>query len=86
MSDWNTVQRQMEFGNAEMWRINEAFLDQQVAQGKSFIFTANPVTARPDSYLYQEVNYLKNSGYTIQLADEGLYRAIKKRLNKQKQS
>lgn len=34
MSDWNSVQGQL--GKENMWDINKAFLDQQIAKGKSF--------------------------------------------------
>jgi filamentous hemagglutinin len=61
-----------------MWKINEAFLDQQITQGKEFLFTANPAKATVGSFTNLELVHLQQSGYTIVPASGGLYRAIKK--------
>jgi hypothetical protein len=33
-----------------MWEINKKFLDDQIAQGKSFIFTADPRKLSPSTF------------------------------------
>lgn len=76
MSDWSAVQGQL--GVEQMWNINRTFLDQQIAQGKNFVFTSNPALARSGSFTLQEYNHLLSSGYEIQSATGGLFRAIKK--------
>ncbi|CAE6869329.1 hypothetical protein R69658_08052 [Paraburkholderia aspalathi] len=76
MSDWNAVQGQM--GAENMWNINKAFLDQQMVQGKSFVFTANPELAPAQSYTRMELNYLKSSGYDLSQGNGGYFYAIKK--------
>jgi filamentous hemagglutinin len=76
MSDWADVQGQL--GEPQMWNINKAFLDQQMAAGKSFLFTADPAAASVASYTYREYQYLQNSGYTIGVGAGGYYHAIKK--------
>ncbi|WP_211467973.1 two-partner secretion domain-containing protein [Collimonas silvisoli] len=75
MSDWGAVQGQL--GADQMWNINKAFLDQQMAQGKIFLFTANPAIADIGTYTNLEFTYLKNSGYNIVPTQGGFYRAIK---------
>ncbi|MCP2087412.1 UNVERIFIED_ORG: filamentous hemagglutinin [Paraburkholderia sediminicola] len=76
MSDWATVQGQL--GESQMWNINKAFLDQQMAAGKSFIFTADPAQASLRSYTYREYQYLQNSGCEISLGKDGYYHAVNK--------
>jgi filamentous hemagglutinin len=76
MSDWSTVQSQL--GGDQMWNINKAFLDQQIAQGKTFLFTANPASATVGSYTNLEYQYLRSSGYNMVPDSGGYYRAVKK--------
>ncbi|KAF3999095.1 hypothetical protein [Glaciimonas immobilis] len=76
MSDWGTVQGQL--GAEKMWNINKSFLDQQMAKGKTFVFTADPTLARIDSFTRQEYVHLKKAGYQIQQTSGGFYRAVKK--------
>ena len=76
MSDWSTVQGQL--GKDQMWNINQAFLDQQIAQGKTFLFTSNPAKVDVGSYTYQEYSHLIGSGYQIVPEPSGYYRAIRK--------
>ena len=52
-----------EFGNANMWKINEKFLEQQINAGKNFILSHNPADA--EGYFANEVNYLIGRGYTF---------------------
>ena len=65
MSDWSTVEGQL--GSKNMWNINEAFLDKQISQGKTFVFTVNPTTVDPSSFTAQEFNHLRLNGYSLQV-------------------
>ncbi len=76
MSDWSTVQSQL--GAENMWNINQAFLDQQIAKGKSFAFTVDPTTVRSNSYTEMEYQYLQNKGYSFEQGAGGVYYATKK--------
>ncbi|ALR35853.1 hypothetical protein LV28_25050 [Pandoraea pnomenusa] len=76
MSDWNAVQGQM--GADKMWNINRAFLDQQMAQGKNFVFTLDPRSVSELSYTAKEYDYLQRNGYVLQEGTGGLFHAIKK--------
>jgi filamentous hemagglutinin len=76
MSDWNAVQGQM--GAENMWNINKAFLDQQMAEGKNFLFTANPAAANPNSYTAMEFEYLTSNGYRFTPDGSGYYHATRK--------
>lgn len=75
MSDWGTVEGQL--GADQMWNINKAFLDQQMAQGKTFLFTGNPANANVGSFTHLEFKYLQENGYRIIPDKSGFYRAIK---------
>ena len=48
-------------GKKGMWRINQAFLDQQIAAGKSFVLANNPITDG-GYYFAKEVAYLAMKG------------------------
>ena len=51
-----------------MWRINQRFLKQQIAHGKTFILTNDPATSG-GYYFQKEVAYLvkKGVGYSVEL-------------------
>ena len=55
----------------------ERVLDQQIAQGKNFVFTSNPVLASVESFTYAEFEYLSQAGYQIQQQKGGLFYAVK---------
>ncbi|MES2415607.1 MAG: hypothetical protein V4614_17570 [Pseudomonadota bacterium] len=76
MGDWGKTQGLL--GADKMWNINKAFLDQQISQGKTFIFTSNPSLLDPRSYGYREFIHLKDSGYSFITDLGGQYRAVKK--------
>nr|WP_019936910.1 hemagglutinin repeat-containing protein [Bordetella sp. FB-8] len=76
MSDWGTVKSQL--GAKNMWNINQAFLDQQIAQNKSFAFTVDPTTVRSESYTEMEYQYLQSKEYSFERGARGLYYAVKK--------
>lgn len=75
MGDWNAVSG--EIGEAQMWGINKAFLDQQIGQGKAFIFTSDPYKAIPGSFTEKELNYLISKDYNVIKDSGGMYRATK---------
>ncbi len=76
MSDWGTVQSQM--GADNMWNINKAFLEQQMAQGKSFALTVDPRLVPPKSYTGLEYQFFVDSGYRVTSGQGGLFNVIKK--------
>ncbi|WP_110953616.1 hypothetical protein [Anaerosinus massiliensis] len=59
----NWSQLVAEFGETNMWKINQKFLEQQVNAGKNFVFSHNPFEA--DGYFLNEVDYLISRGYTF---------------------
>lgn len=61
-----------------MWNINRAFLDQQMAQGKNFVFTLDPRSVSELSYTAKEYDYLQRNGYVLHEGTGGLFHAIKK--------
>lgn len=61
-----------------MWDINKAFLDQQMAEGKAFVFTVDPRDPEiARSFTRKEWNYLKSNGYHIVPDEDGMYYANK---------
>ena len=76
MPDWAVVEGQI--GAPQMWSINSAFLDQQIAAGKSFLFTSNPVKLDPRSFTGRELRHLLDNGYRLIEQPGGFYRAVKK--------
>lgn len=60
-----------------MWSINEAFLNEQAAQGKTFYLTDDPDTATGS--FAKEVKWLKDRGYKFEhSAGTDLWKAVKK--------
>ena len=57
-----------------MWNINEQFLQQQMAQSKSFVLTHNPYQAT--GYFAQEVDFLTRNGYNF-VQNGSIWNAIK---------
>lgn len=49
--------------NAELWRINQNFLDKQIAKSKIFEYTKNPAELEFNSFGYKEYKYLQEKGY-----------------------
>ncbi len=72
--DWIQVQSQL--GESQMWSLNKAFLEQQIAAGKKFLFTSDPTKFDLKSYGYREYQFLNGDGYKFQNVD-GFYHAIK---------
>jgi len=60
----------------EIWRINQAFLDDQIAQGKTFYFTKNPVLLDKKSFSFKEYNYLIQEKYSFQEVGDGVWKAV----------
>ena len=66
-----------QLGSDRMWEINKKFLDDQIAQGKSFIFTADPRKLSPSTFTYMEFDYLTSKGFGF-ISEGGVFRAVKK--------
>lgn len=75
MSDWSAVQGQL--GADKMWNINKEFLDQQITQGKSFLFTANPASPTAGYFTKLEFQHLTVKGFVL-IKDGIFFRAVKK--------
>lgn len=75
MNNWGAVSA--EVGDAQMWRINQSFLDQQIAQGKTFLFTSDPSKVPIGTFTNLESSYLTSRGYTVVPDEGGMYRAVK---------
>jgi filamentous hemagglutinin len=60
-----------------MWDINKKFLDGQMSQGKSFVFTGDPTASTAGYFTKMEYQHLQNNGYIL-IPEGGAYRAIRK--------
>lgn len=49
--------------NAQMWQINQNFLDKQIAKNKAFEYGQDPKTLPKSSFYFQEYLYLLDHGY-----------------------
>ena len=75
-TSWDDAVNQL--GADNMWSVNKQFLDNQIQQGKQFVFTVDPRKINdPKIFTYKEYDYLKSKGYSLTQYD-GVYRAIKK--------
>ncbi len=55
--DWDNDQK-----DDEMWRINQQFLDNQIAKHKSFVFTSDPSMLPNRSFGKREYQYILTTG------------------------
>jgi hypothetical protein len=77
LDDWGKVSSDPDFKTDDhMWGINRKFLDNQIAAGKEFIFTENPLNF-PNSFTMREYNYLIMNGYVLK-SEGAMFRAVKK--------
>ena len=59
VENWKEVTKGLQ--REEIWKINEAFLRQQIGQGKKIILSHDPATAT--GFFADEVEYLERLGY-----------------------
>jgi hypothetical protein len=72
--DWDSALNSVGGNYEEMWRINRQFLDEQIARGKEFRLTHDPNGDYSlSSFYYQELQYLRDSGYKIILEGDYWY-------------
>jgi hypothetical protein len=72
VENWNEITKGMT--EAEKWKLNEAFLMQQLSAGKQIILSQDPKIAT--GFFAEEVKYLERLGYHFQ--KEGwVWRAVK---------
>ena len=72
MKNWNQVTKGMT--DAQIWKINEPFLRQQLSAGKQVILSHNPATAT--GFFAKEVTYLEQLGYRF-VQDGWVRKAVK---------
>ena len=61
---------------AEMWKIVQQFLDNQIAQDKQFIFVSDPMNAPAGAYARLEYEYLVAQSYRI-VEVSGIWRMVR---------
>ena len=72
VDDWDGLVNSVG-GEQNVWNVNQAFLQQQLDAGKSFILSHDPATAT--GYFLKEVNFLQNNGFQF-IQDGPLWRAV----------
>lgn len=77
MPDGSWGENVSKYDSENMWTINKEFLDNQIKQGKDFVFTVNPRTTT-GFYTREEYKHLKENGYNTLIEKEGMWYAIKK--------
>ena len=61
LNEWDDVARIV--GSQNMWKINQAFLDQQIALGKTF-YTSHSIVGASGAF-YEEIVYLQSLGISL---------------------
>ena len=69
---WNELKAMTGVGDNGMWRINKAFLNQQIAAGKDFILSNDP-SSDGGYYFAREVAYLTKKGIKYVLLVSALH-------------
>ena len=75
VKDWRAVTKGL--SPDEIWRINEAFLENQIRQGKEILFSHNPLKAKPGSFFEREVHYLRKLGHEFRQKNEWVWEATR---------
>ena len=73
IDNWDDVVKKV--GESNVWNINAAFIRQQVAKGKSIIFSHDP--GKATGFFLKEVNLLKDLGYKTFVKDGAIWKALK---------
>lgn len=77
---WRKILNSVAGDSDEMWRINKAFLEQQINAGKEIVLSHNPwneLVKDPKSYFSDELRFLDEAGYKF-IEKDGKYYAVKK--------
>ena len=74
LDNWSELSSK--YSNRQMWKINKAFLDNQIQANNKIIFSHNPYNPIPESFFEREVKYLKKNGYTFEMIGE-YYHAVR---------
>lgn len=72
--NWSELSRK--YSNKQIWKINKAFLDNQINANNKIIFSHDPYHTIPGSFFEREVNYLKKNGYTFEMIGD-YYHAVR---------
>ena len=74
----NSVRREYYLSKA-----NQAFIDEQIAANKTILLSDNPhggyyFSDGSKRFYQRELDYLRNKGYTFEVTDDGLWKAVRK--------
>ena len=72
LENWRELSRSL--SSEEMWRINEAFIDQQIRAGKEIVLSHDPT--RATGFYKRELSYLGELGYQF-VRDGWVWRAVR---------
>lgn len=64
LENWNVVNNAVNESRDEIWKINKEFIKKQFDLGKEFHFSHDPNYPEAGSFFEDEVNYLKELGFT----------------------
>lgn len=73
---WNQISELTNHNQQELWRINKAFLDEQLSQRKEFYFSHDPFSPKREQYFSLEIEYLIEKGVKDFIKDGDLWKAI----------
>ena len=64
LNNWEELSSK--YSNKQIWKINKAFLDNQIQANNTIIFSHNPYFAGKGSFFEREVKYLKDQGFSFE--------------------
>ncbi len=73
LDNWRQITKNLD--NDEIWKINEAFLDQQIRAGKQIILSHDP--SKATGFFLKEVSYLEDAGFKF-IKDGWVWKAVQK--------
>lgn len=85
MSDevWAALENEAGGNYDEIWKVNQQFIDQQIATNKNILLSNDPYKGYyfndGEKRFYQrEIDYILSKGYTFETTSEGLWKAVRR--------
>ena len=80
---WTLLEKETGGNYDEIWKVNQAFIDEQIAANKTILLSDNPhggyyFSDGSKRFYQRELDYLRNKGYTFEVTDDGLWKAVRR--------
>lgn len=85
MSDevWGNLEKETGSNYDEIWKVNQQFIDEQIAGHKNILLSNNPYKGYyfdngEKRFFQREIDYIISKGYIFEKTNDGLWKAIRK--------